>query len=253
MSDITPTQAVALPPMGEAFIDYLSLTKAAGNLYPWDTDQPGEGIRNALFWVGFPTPFVDTVMGGGWTEENGLHGFARAYVLAEGGVRLQVGHNSGRIHLVLSGRGCKLLTDCPASTDMDGWDCLWREGDAFKLTRLDIARDFDTDLYPVALRDYIGDQRKRTSGLITSDTGQTASFGSRSSDKYLRVYRYDPPHPRSETLRFEWEIKGKACVQAHRALIEGSTPDALMAGLMLDFLSGLPSPHPPTTPPHLCG
>lgn len=246
-------QPVALPPVGGAFIDYISVTKSAGELYPWNEENPFVTALDAFPVCGFGSPFDEWVKINGFTEERGAHGFTHAYVFLEGGARVQRGHTSGRVQVVLSGRGCEMMTDLNDLYKMDLWAGVWAQGDAIRVTRLDIARDFATDLYPDALLPYIAGGRGRTSGLITSDTGQTASFGSRSSDKYLRVYRYNPPHPRAGTLRFEWEIKGAACVQAHKLLIEGVSVDEIMAGLMLDFLSGSSSAHPSMMPLPPCG
>lgn len=235
MRDILELAPPTLSPMGEGFIDYLSMTKSAGPLYPWDYDEPGRGLSDALEWVGLTPDAASWAFGMGWTTESGKHGYKRAYLLQDGGVQVQVGHNSGRIQVVLSGRGCEMLNDLSDLYQRDQWANIWAQGDAIKVTRIDLARDFATDVTPLDLVEHITPGRGRTSGYISSPTGQTMTYGSRQSEKYLRVYRYSEPHPRHKTLRFEWEIKGDKATQAYNFIRQGQTVDGILAGLALDF------------------
>jgi hypothetical protein len=45
---------------------------------------------------------------------------------------------------------------------------------------------------------------------MESPTGDTAYIGSRKGERMARIYRFHPPHPRSELLRIEVELKGEA-------------------------------------------
>jgi len=225
----------SLPPAGGGFIDYLSVTKAAGTLYPWDYDNPGRGICDSLEWVGLSPDAASWAMINGWTTERGRHGYKEAYILLDGGLQVQTGHNSGRIQVVLSGRGCEMLRDLTDLYGKDQWSYIFSQGESINVTRLDLARDFSTPLTPLDLVEHIQPGRGRTSGYIHSPTGQTMTYGSRQSEKYLRVYRYAEPHPRSKTLRFEWELKGDKAKQAYRLLSDGQSVDGILAGLALDF------------------
>jgi DNA relaxase NicK len=67
-----------------------------------------------------------------------------------------------------------------------------------------------------ALRD---GKRFKSFGEIKSETGHTVYIGSRSSDRYARVYRYTEPHPRAHLLRSEFVLKGEQAKLAARELL----------------------------------
>lgn len=75
------------------------------------------------------------------------------------------------------------------------------------LSRLDVAVDMPVSTRP---SEFIGcgysDRFKSVSSMV-SDTGETCYVGSRDSERYARVYRYNPPHPRSAWLRCEFCLK----------------------------------------------
>ena len=94
-----------------------------------------------------------------------------------------------------SGRGCKWLRDYMLEDAVI-------EHAAKRMTRIDIALDLP-DLEPddIVEKGYTG--RLRGHSRIESDTGTTHYLGSVKSLRYVRVYRYKPPHPRSELCRIE--------------------------------------------------
>lgn len=75
------------------------------------------------------------------------------------------------------------------------------------LTRIDFAVDFETDIRPKTFAETRDQKRFTSYGDIKSETGETYYVGSRSSDRFVRVYRYNPPHPRSHLLRAEFQLK----------------------------------------------
>lgn len=88
--------------------------------------------------------------------------------------------------LELTGLGCNALRDyLPALVDL------------YPVTRIDIAHDIHTHLLPLDLT------AKKPSAQFDTVTGQTVYLGSMKSDTMTRIYRYAPPHPRSEDLRIE--------------------------------------------------
>lgn len=101
-------------------------------------------------------------------------------------------------------------------------------------TRIDIALDVETGVTPKAIHDAGFSKRIASHSLLESGDGQTAYIGSRTSERFLRVYKYSPPHPRSHLLRFEWEIKGKAARSAAQAIEKYGTQQVIN-GLRLDF------------------
>lgn len=72
-----------------------------------------------------------------------------------------------------------------------------------RVTRIDIASDMETQATPREFTANLSHERMRSNGYQTSETGETCYIGSQKSDRYARVYRYNPPHPRSHLLRAE--------------------------------------------------
>lgn len=99
-----------------------------------------------------------------------------------------------------------------------------------RVTRLDIACDMETTTTPEEFAEARDTERFRSHGHIISESGSTYYVGSRSSDRYARVYRYNPPHERAHLLRCEMVIKAEQA----RAAVE----DILWQGLS-QYASGL--------------
>lgn len=68
------------------------------------------------------------------------------------------------------------------------------------VTRLDVAVDVNTDVRPIGTG--ISADSK-TWSVSSSKSGETVYCGSPKSEKMMRVYRYNDPHPRSHLLRSE--------------------------------------------------
>lgn len=79
-----------------------------------------------------------------------------------------------------------------------------------RATRLDFAVDIEEDFTPEEFSSVRGETRHKTKGSFISESGSTCYIGSRSGERMARVYRYNPPHPRSNLLRAEVELKGDA-------------------------------------------
>lgn len=75
------------------------------------------------------------------------------------------------------------------------------------LTRLDIACDMLTDTDPVEFANSRLPGRFKSHSEFVSASGSTAYVGSRTSDRYARVYRYNEPHERAHLLRCEYVVK----------------------------------------------
>lgn len=68
------------------------------------------------------------------------------------------------------------------------------------LTRVDVACDIETAVRPeFAVRGH----NSKTVSHALSDSGETVYIGSAKSEYMARIYRYNPPHPRSDLLRSE--------------------------------------------------
>lgn len=94
-----------------------------------------------------------------------------------------------------SGRGCAFLRDIGELEHVI-------KHAASRMTRIDIAQDIP-DLKPSEIVAEGYSARFRTHSQIVSDTGHTYYVGSVKSERYARVYRYAPPHERSNLCRVE--------------------------------------------------
>lgn len=98
------------------------------------------------------------------------------------------------------------------------------------LSRLDIAVDMECDVSPVDFDAAIDGVRVKTHSVMQSATGQTVYRGSRTSDRFARVYRYNPPHPRAHLLRAEFQLKNAYARQAAAHFAAGIPLDGLAEG-----------------------
>lgn len=78
---------------------------------------------------------------------------------------------------------------------------------AERITRLDLAIDWKTDVMPSLFRNLAEFGRFKSHSFVKSHHGETLYIGSRKSSRYLRIYKYKPPHPRHELLRFEFVFR----------------------------------------------
>lgn len=82
------------------------------------------------------------------------------------------------------------------------------------LTRIDLATDWETSVTPKEFAEYRESGRFTTYTEMSSETGDTYYVGSFKSDRFARVYRYSPPHPRHALLRREFVLRGAYAKQA---------------------------------------
>lgn len=78
-----------------------------------------------------------------------------------------------------------------------------------RLTRVDIACDIFTETRPDEFAKQRGNEKFKAWSEAVSESGHTVYVGSKTSDRYARVYRYNPPHPRSQFLRVEHVLKAE--------------------------------------------
>ena len=103
------------------------------------------------------------------------------------------------------------------------------------LSRVDIAVDMETDVTPMAFDKACNPARINTRSRMSSQTGETIYIGSRSSERFCRVYRYNPPHPRSHLLRAEFQLKGDFAKQMGEMIGDGMALNGIAAGLGYHF------------------
>jgi len=106
---------------------------------------------------------------------------------------------------------------------------------AGQFSRLDVAVDMDCAVTPLQFEAAIAGGQVSTRSQFVSATGQTVYRGSRTSERYARIYRYNPPHPRAHLLRAEFQLKHGYANKLAEAITEGETLDDLAGGLGVHF------------------
>lgn len=91
---------------------------------------------------------------------------------------------------------------------------------AKRLTRIDVAVDIVTSSSPA---DFVAagyNARFKGHASIVSESGTTEYVGSMKSERYARVYKYEPPHPRAGVMRVEHVLRKDFAKAAGVALSE---------------------------------
>jgi len=89
-----------------------------------------------------------------------------------------------------------------------------------RLTRVDIACDIFTETRPDEFAKHRTNDKFKSWSESVSETGHTVYVGSKTSDRYARVYRYNPPHPRAQFLRVEHVLKAEQAKLAASSIEE---------------------------------
>jgi Uri superfamily endonuclease len=98
------------------------------------------------------------------------------------------------------------------------------------LTRLDIACDILTETRPLDFVTKRNPGRFKSHSEVFSESGETCYVGSKQSNRYARVYRYNAPHERAHLLRVEYVIRAEDAVLTANALLQ-SGQDAVAKSL----------------------
>lgn len=133
---------------------------------------------------------------------------------------------SGLILVEHTGQGCDQLRKAGKL------DALIRCLD-YKYTRIDVAMDIETDARPIDFCEKRSKRTERAFGIQKSDSGETVYVGSKKSDRTCKVYRYEPPHPRSHLLRIEYTYRGRQASEIQAVYMSGRSVEdiALMSGV----------------------
>jgi len=105
------------------------------------------------------------------------------------------------------------------------------------ITRLDVAADVETQVLPHEFAPEANYPTTRSYSKLCSQSGETVYIGSQHSEKFIRVYRYKSPHPRSRFLRIEFVFRRKvARAVCGEILVQGEEAVAAWAGENAHFL-----------------
>lgn len=113
----------------------------------------------------------------------------------------------------ITGHGCTEIADNPLLNDFIAEITP-------RLTRMDIATDILTETNPIEFAQQRDTGRFRSHSEFVSESGTTAYVGSRTSNRYARVYRYNEPHERAKLLRVETVVKSQDAQNTARALLQ---------------------------------
>lgn len=121
------------------------------------------------------------------------------------------GGSSNHILIELTGTTCQWMRD---NSNLD--HVIQNMDDRF--TRLDIAVDFVTDVPPKEFALAVTNQRWKITREFNEKSGATCYVGSTKSDRFARVYKFNPPHPRAGVLRCEMVLRGNYAKQTARSI-----------------------------------
>lgn len=102
------------------------------------------------------------------------------------------------------------------------------------ISRIDIAVDIEDWIAPSAFATAREGGRFKTFSDLSSPSGVTCYVGSMHSERYARVYRYNPPHPRAHLLRVEHVFRRDNAKKVASSLHFESI-EAVIAGCWRDF------------------
>lgn len=149
----------------------------------------------------------------GYQAGNGRAPYSVGWKHASDGYTLFTNSATPHALIEISGRGCDFLADGQSLKYL-------LETTAARVTRLDIAQDILCDTDPLEFTVRRDGKRFKSHSYAISDSGTTSYIGSRTSDRYCRVYRYNAPHPRSQFLRIEYSIKVENAKSTARAILK---------------------------------
>lgn len=199
-------------------LDWLSFTL---EIDPDDPDRPTRGLPTDM------RDYVQSVLGRAVEMPDPLPErgrFPYRMSTSGGGMRLFWTPGTYEILVEISGEGCERLHETGRLETIV-------ESHLHRITRADLATDILTETTPEAFTDQRTNKRHKSYEKADSPTGQTVYIGSRKSDRYVRVYRYAKPHPRSDRLRIECVYRGHQAIALCTTWLEhGDDETAARAG-----------------------
>lgn len=188
-------------PDAVAFIDWISYTRSNDEkLLQYPLEFAGLARKVLYEWQRFnareDAPPDETTP----CKPNRPFQYARQNVRTKS--RIEWGGGSDRVLITFSGEGCRHLRSVGKTQEVLSATCS-------DITRLDLSADLRTNTTPFEFCSARDKKAHKNGAQMYSDEGQTQYVGSWSSDRFARVYRYNPPHERQDFLRCEHVFKGK--------------------------------------------
>lgn len=184
-----------------AIVDWLSFTipsNTAGMAHSEDTNAH---IQMLLSRAGCD-PLLSLIGGESCTPRSGRGHYGAGYFFEQFHISIWFGGIANHVLVECAGVGCQALREIGAL------DMLIAHVKR-RITRVDIAVDFETIAKPTEFVDGGYNERFKSRSSIISPDGETEYVGSPSSERFCRIYRYASPHPRAALLRVEFVTRGK--------------------------------------------
>jgi len=182
-------------------------------------DESNEAYALAIqtgFMDMFSKNLVARVFGATWeTQTRKRAPYTDTWSIESDSISLYASPNLTHCCVEITGQGCERIIGMGAMESI-------LKGCAARLTRIDIATDIETSTQPSEFVSIVSHERMRANGMQNSETGQTCYVGSKKSDRYARVYRYYPPHPRANLLRIEHVFRRKYAKTVVQAILDTS-------------------------------
>lgn len=202
-------------------LDWLSFTVPFEPIARGSSHLLGPLVEQAV--TNYLGELTDELLGGqSFTLGYGRRPYAASWGREDGGVRFFGSSKMSHVLVEISGIGCKTLR---AQDKIAPLLALVHE----RVSRADLAVDIETTCRPLDFVVQRTVKRFKAEGYIKSDTGETAYVGGLSSDRFARVYRYDYPHPRWQSLRVEHVFRRRQAQAFTKALLENNYAGAVVS------------------------
>lgn len=199
-------------------IDWISFT------FPFVLQKDEDGVVDAAIsferalemgW-GDRRGYLDTIED--WKSGGGRRPYSNSVFSASSGIYFWSSPVLNHVLCEITGTGCEALRRS---------DLLYPLIAAHQdhITRIDIACDMETEVAPLEFADVRGSKRFKSGGYKRSESGETVYVGSKSSDRYARIYRYNSPHPRSHLLRCEMVFRAEQAREVAKLSLQSSPYD----------------------------
>lgn len=196
------------PPVGEG-VEQMSIIDWVAFTYPITyTELPPfrhemiTRIKDVLDKLADEMPLVFVHTTDSWLQTQPQRPYTMGWLCPDTGIRINADPKRKECLIVFNGSCCETIRKMGVEAENQVMFQLEQTG-----TRLDIATDIGSMAEIKAIADKGWAKRIVSTSFIKSYAGQTLYIGSRKSEAFCRVYRYNPPHPRSKLIRVEFELK----------------------------------------------
>lgn len=205
----------------DAKVDYLSWTV----MQMPDVDQQGRvSLPSVLNILEQHSPhfFQWAEARPGWQSGSGRGHYGESMMHSLLFAAVRYGGIANHVLIEMPGTACADARDCGELADilLDA---------AARCTRLDVAVDIPGDVMPLEFVRAGYNERFKSFAVMTSESGDTVYVGSMKSDRYARVYKYAPPHPRAGTMRVEHVFRKEYAKSAVSLLAQSSITELATA------------------------